>query len=50
MRKKDIESACLDCGFKSAQLFWKKVIGEPSITKKNFWGPGNDYMIWLIKI
>jgi len=43
-----IQEFCLDSGFKSAQSIWKKKFGEPEYWLKDYWGQGQDHMIWKI--
>lgn len=35
----------LDSGFISAQVYWKKKLGEPVVVVKNYRGDGTDYLI-----
>jgi GNAT superfamily N-acetyltransferase len=39
---------CLDSGYKNAQTIWKKKFGEPDYLLKDYWGQGQDHMIWKI--
>ncbi|PAE41152.1 GNAT family N-acetyltransferase [Neobacillus sp. YX16] len=39
---------CLDSGYKNAQAIWKKKFGEPNYLLKDYWGQGQDHMIWKI--
>jgi GNAT superfamily N-acetyltransferase len=39
---------CLDSGYKTAQTIWKKKFGEPDFLLKDYWGQGQDHMIWKI--
>lgn len=41
---------CLDSGYKSAQLVWKKQFGDPDYILKDYWGEGFDHMIWKRKV
>lgn len=50
LRNNGIEEFCLDSGYKSAQLIWKKKFGEPDILLKDYWGKNFDHMIWKVKI
>jgi N-acetylglutamate synthase-like GNAT family acetyltransferase len=43
-----IQEFCLDSGFKTAQTIWKKKLGEPEYWLKDYWGQGQDHMIWKI--
>jgi GNAT superfamily N-acetyltransferase len=50
LRSNGIEEFCLDSGYKSAQLIWKKKFGEPDILLKDYWGKNFEHMIWRVKI
>ncbi|MBT2682219.1 GNAT family N-acetyltransferase [Bacillus sp. ISL-37] len=50
LRSNGIEEFCLDSGYKSAQLIWKKKFGEPDILLKDYWGENFDHMIWRVEI
>lgn len=50
MKNKGIDEICLDSGYKSAQRIWFKKFGHPQYQIKNYWGEGNDHMIWRLKI
>ncbi|CAM3815514.1 GNAT family N-acetyltransferase [Mesobacillus thioparans] len=50
LRNNGIEEFCLDSGYKSAQLIWKKKFGDPDIVLKDYWGKNYDHMIWRVKI
>ncbi|WP_026679237.1 GNAT family N-acetyltransferase [Fictibacillus gelatini] len=41
-----INEFCLDSGYKTAQKIWKKKFGAPDYLLKNYWGEGQDHMIW----
>ncbi|MED1741102.1 GNAT family N-acetyltransferase [Bacillus swezeyi] len=41
-----IKEFCLDSGYNSAQKIWKKKFGEPDYLLKDYWGKGQDHMIW----
>lgn len=43
-------SFCLDCGYRSSQEFWKKILGDPTVQLYDFWGHGYDHLIWVRKI
>ncbi|WP_226674956.1 GNAT family N-acetyltransferase [Mesobacillus jeotgali] len=45
-----IEEFCLDSGYKSAQLIWKKKFGEPEILLEDYWGEDFDHMIWRLRV
>ncbi|WP_337874698.1 GNAT family N-acetyltransferase [Exiguobacterium sp.] len=40
----------LDAGFPSAQAYWQKQLGEPSLILDHYWGPGAPHMIWEVNI
>jgi GNAT superfamily N-acetyltransferase len=50
LRNNGIEEFCLDSGYKSAQLIWRKKFGEPDFLLKDYWGKNFDHMIWRVKI
>ncbi|PQD93640.1 GNAT family N-acetyltransferase [Pradoshia eiseniae] len=50
IRKKGIGEFCLDSGYTRAQMIWKKKFGEPDYLLKDYWGEGNDHMIWRINV
>lgn len=43
---RNIKEFCLDSGYTNAQKVWTKKLGKPSITMKDYWGNGFDYLIW----
>ncbi|MEH7011018.1 GNAT family N-acetyltransferase [Neobacillus niacini] len=46
----EIAEYCLDSGYGNAQKVWKKKFGEPNYLLKDYWGNGQDHMIWKISI
>ena len=50
LQKNGLKEFCLDSGYKQAQIIWKKKFGAPDYLIKNYWGKGNDHMIWKIKV
>ncbi|MEH7179545.1 GNAT family N-acetyltransferase [Neobacillus vireti] len=50
LKSKGVLEICLDSGYKTAQTIWKKKFGEPEYLLKNYWGQGQDHMIWKIQI
>ncbi|WMT39587.1 GNAT family N-acetyltransferase [Paenibacillus sp. D2_2] len=46
LRNKGIVEFCLDSGYSHAQKYWIKKLGEPDYWFENYWGEGNDHMIW----
>ncbi|MFC7371640.1 GNAT family N-acetyltransferase [Fictibacillus iocasae] len=42
------EVCCLDSGFKEAQKIWTRKFGEPDYLLHDYWGKGDDHMIWKI--
>lgn len=48
--KQGIAEFCLDSGYKRAQKKWLRKFGEPYKVAKDYWGKGNDHMIWLCKV
>lgn len=50
LKDRGIVEFCLDSGYKNAQTIWIKKFGEPDFLLKDFWGQGQDHMIWNISI
>lgn len=50
LHNREIEEFCLDSGYGNAQKIWKKKFGEPDYLLKDYWGKGQDHMIWKISI
>jgi len=50
LQDKKIEEFCLDSGYKSAQMIWRKRFGEPEYLFKDYWGDGADHMIWRMNV
>jgi GNAT superfamily N-acetyltransferase len=48
LKARGIVEFCLDSGYKNAQTIWKKKFGEPDYLLKDYWGQGQDHMIWKI--
>jgi GNAT superfamily N-acetyltransferase len=48
LKVRGIVEFCLDSGYKSAQTIWKKKYGEPNYLLRDYWGQGQDHMIWKI--
>jgi GNAT superfamily N-acetyltransferase len=48
LKARGIVEFCLDSGFKNAQTIWKKKYGEPNYLLRDYWGQGQDHMIWKI--
>lgn len=48
LRNRGIEEFCLDSGYGLAQQIWQKKFGEPNYLLKDYWGKGQDHMIWKI--
>ncbi len=46
LRQKGVSEFCLDSTYKKAQSYWTKKLGQPSVTLKDYWGKGLNYMIW----
>ncbi|MGA9468806.1 MAG: GNAT family N-acetyltransferase [Exiguobacterium marinum] len=40
----------LDAGFPSAQAYWQKRLGAPSLILEHYWGPDASHMIWRVDI
>lgn len=50
LKGRGIERFCLDSGYKRAQQKWLRKFGEPYAVAKNYWGPGQDYLVWLCQV
>lgn len=50
LQKNGVEEFCLDSGYNRAQRIWKKKFGDPEYRLRDYWGSGNDHMIWRIKV
>lgn len=48
--KRGINEFCFDSGYKSAQKIWVKKFGNPQYFFKDYWGEGNNHMIWRLKV
>jgi GNAT superfamily N-acetyltransferase len=48
LKVRRIVDFCLDSGYKNAQTIWKKKFGEPDYLLTDYWGQGQDHMIWKI--
>jgi ribosomal protein S18 acetylase RimI-like enzyme len=46
LKEKNIRSYFLCSGFKTAQDYWIKKLGEPIYTIENIWGMGKHEIIW----
>jgi len=46
LQKTRIKSFILDSGFKKAQKFWIKKLGEPTLILKDYWKKDSHHMIW----
>ena len=47
LKNKKTTKFCLDSGFKNAQKYWTKKLGEPKKIVSDYWTIGVDHMIWL---
>ena len=45
-----IKNFCLDSGYKRAQLYWKKRLGNPSCIVPDYWGEDHYHLIWHEKV
>ncbi|MFC0186890.1 GNAT family N-acetyltransferase [Fictibacillus aquaticus] len=50
LHKRGIHEFCLDSGYESAQIIWRKKFGEPDYWMKDYWGEGMDHMIWKVSL
>jgi len=46
LKQKNVQSYYLCSGFKTAQDYWMKKLGEPIFTIKDIWGQGKHEVIW----
>lgn len=50
LKSKRIKEFCLDSGYKTAQKTWRKKLGTPAYIMKDYWGKGDDHMIWRVSL
>ena len=50
LQKNGVEEFCLDSGYNRAKRILKKKFGAPEYRLRDYWGSGNDHMIWRIKV
>ncbi|WP_232380873.1 GNAT family N-acetyltransferase [Paenibacillus tianjinensis] len=50
LKRQGIQQFCLDSGYKRAQQRWLRKFGAPYKTVQDYWGLGNDHMIWLCDV
>jgi len=50
LQNKGIEEFCLDSGYTRSQKVWRSKFGEPDYHLKDYWGKGNDHMIWRVRV
>lgn len=50
LKEQGIEEFCLDSGYTKAKKIWRKKFGEPAHILKDYWGPGFDHLIWMVRI
>lgn len=44
---KGINEFCLDTGYTIARQVWSKLLGTPSVIKKDYWDEGVDHCVWF---
>lgn len=44
---KGINEFCLDTGYAIARQVWTKLLGTPSVIKKDYWDEGADHCVWF---
>jgi GNAT superfamily N-acetyltransferase len=49
LKNRGIREFCLDSGYQNAQNIWKKKFGAADYLLKDYWGQGQDHMIWKIQ-
>jgi len=50
LEKKGIDRFCLDSGYSRSQAIWRRKFGEPDYVLTDYWGEGNDHLIWSRKL
>jgi len=50
LSKNGIKDFCLDSGYRNAQQFWKRKLGDPSFILDKYWTFENHHMIWQVQI
>lgn len=50
LKKEGVTEFYLDSGFALAQKYWSKKLGQPLVTKSDYYGKGNHYMIWKCSV
>ena len=50
LKKNGIKEFGLDSGYKTAQKTWVNRFGKPEYHMKDYWGEGDDHMIWRIRV
>ena len=50
IRRLGIDRYVLDCGYRSSQEFWRRILGKPSMTLKDHWAIGYDHLIWSLEL
>lgn len=50
LHRKGIKEFCFDSGYKSAQKIWMNKFGKPEYHLKDFWGKGEDHMVWRVNV
>jgi GNAT superfamily N-acetyltransferase len=48
LKARGIVEFCLDSGYKNAQTIWKEKFGGPDYLLRDYWGQGQDHMIWKL--
>lgn len=44
---KGISEFCLDTGYENARQVWTKLLGKPSVIKKDYWAEDTDHCVWF---
>ena len=50
LASKNIQEFYLDSGYAVAKKVWQKILGEPTLIMKDYWGEGVDHHIWHRKL
>ena len=47
LHQKQIPEFCLDSGYKRAQVYWTKKLGQATLILNDYWDKNADHKIWL---
>ncbi|MBD3402943.1 GNAT family N-acetyltransferase [candidate division GN15 bacterium] len=46
LHRSNVRTYCLDCGYRRAQHFWQRRLGEPAVVLTDRYGAGAHHLIW----